>query len=80
MFRWKIAIEAVPFSSGKGAEADAKAAGAEDGPLFFYADGDDIHAAVKMARCFADGIECNPAVWKARVIGIYIERHEKRAA
>ena len=72
--RWKIAIEAWPHSTGNGNEADKKAAGADEGAHYFYVDADDIHEAMKMARCLAKGIERNPAVWKAPIFGVYVDR------
>lgn len=72
--RWKIAVEAWPHSTGNGDEADKKAAGADEGAHFFYVDAGDIDEAMRMARCFAEGIERNPAVWKAPILGVYVER------
>lgn len=67
--RWRIAIEVWPHSSGKGQEADQKTAG--DRELYFYADAEDIDAAIRCARCFAEGIRANPAVWMAPIVGVH---------
>jgi hypothetical protein len=72
MHRWRITIEPHPFSSGKGAEADRKAAGADEGSHHFYVDAGDIREAMKMAQCFAEGMKRNPAVWEAPIIGVCV--------
>lgn len=72
MLRWRITIEAWPHSTGAGAEADQKAAGARE--QYFYADADDFTEATKLARCFADGVKANPAVWMAPIMGVHVWR------
>ena len=72
MNRWRITIEAWPHSTGNGAEADQKAAG--DRERYFYVDADDIEHAMKMARCFAEGMRANPAVWMAPIMGVHVSR------
>ena len=75
--RWQITIEAWPHSTGAGAEADQKAAG--ERTHYFYVDADDIHVAMKMARCFAEGMERNPAVWCAPIYGVHVYRKAQTA-
>jgi hypothetical protein len=72
MNRWRITIEAWPHSTGNGQEADQKAAG--DREHYFYVDADDIGAAMKMARCYAEGMERNPAVWRPPITGVHVDR------
>ena len=76
MNRWRIIIEACPHSTGAGQEADQKMAG--DRERYFYVDADDIREAMKMAHCFAQGIETNPAVWRAPITGVHIDRSRER--
>jgi hypothetical protein len=73
MHRWRITIEVHPHSTGNGAEADRKAAGADDGAHHFYVDADTIREAMKMAECFAEGMKRNPAVWEAPIRGVCVE-------
>lgn len=70
MKRWRIHIEAWPHSTGAGADADQKAAGARTN--YFYVDADDITDAMQMARCFAEGVKRNPAVWMAPIWGVSV--------
>lgn len=72
MKRWRITIEAWPHSTGAGQEADQKAAG--DREHYFYVDAENIRDAMKMAECFAQGMERNPAVWKAPILGVHVDR------
>jgi hypothetical protein len=69
--RWRITIAVYPHSTGNGAEADKKAAGAEDGDHYFYVHADDFSTAAKMAECFSDGVASHPAVWKAPIMGVH---------
>ncbi len=69
--RWTITIAVCPHSTGNGQDADQKAAGAEDGDRHFYVDADDFDEAAKYARCFSEGIESHPMVWKAPVMGVH---------
>ena len=68
--RWKIAIEAWPHATGKGAEADQAAAGERTN--YFYVDAEEIAEAVTMARCFAEGMMRNPMVWQAPIVGVHV--------
>lgn len=70
MKRWRITIEVWPHSTGGGKEADQKAAG--DSPRYFYVDAEDFEAVCLMARCFAEGIRTNPAVWHAPIRGVHV--------
>lgn len=70
MDRWRITIEVWPHSTGAGQEADQKAAG--DRTNYFYVDAQDIADAMKMARCYAEGLERNPAVWRAPIRGVHV--------
>lgn len=70
MRRWRITVEAWPFSTGKGRDADQKAAG--DRTHYFYVNADDIEEAMKMARCFSEGMKRNPAVWMAPIFGVHV--------
>jgi len=72
VLRWRITIEAWPHSTGKGQEEDQKAAG--DRERYFYVDAEDIADAMKMARCFAEGMKANPAVWMAPIMGVHVDR------
>lgn len=72
MRRWRIAIEARPHSTGNGNEADQKLAG--DRIAYFYVDAGDISDAVKMARCFSQGMQHNPMVWEAVIVGVHWEK------
>lgn len=74
MNRWRITIEACPHSTGNGADADQKAAG--DRVHYFYTDANDIDEAMVRARCFAEGMKCNPAVWMAPILGVHVDRSE----
>ena len=69
--RWRIIIAVYPHSTDKGQDADKKAAGAEDGDKYFYVNAGDFDDVVKMARCFSEGIESHPAVWKAPIMGVH---------
>lgn len=71
MSRWEIHIEAWPHSTGKGADADQAAAGERN--HYFYVYAEDIGEALKMAQCFAEGMESSPAVWRAPIVAIRIE-------
>lgn len=77
MNRWRIIIESWPHSTGKGQDADQKAAGERE--VYFYVDADDIRDAMKMARCFAEGMECNPAVWRAPITAVHVDRSREMA-
>jgi hypothetical protein len=68
--RWKITIAVYAHSTGNGAVADKKAAGAEDGDHYFYVDADDFRTAAKMAACFSEGVKSHPMVWEAPIIGV----------
>ena len=70
MERWRITIRAWPHSTGNGQEADQKAAG--DPEHYFYVDANNIREAMKMAECFAHGMERNPAVWQAPIMGVHV--------
>lgn len=70
MMRWRIQIEAWPHSTGAGQRADQAVAG--ERTHFFYVDAYDITEAMKMARCFAEGMERNPAVWRAPIYGVSV--------
>ncbi|MDB5412107.1 MAG: hypothetical protein JWR10_442 [Rubritepida sp.] len=72
MNRWRITIQAWPYSTGSGAATDQKAAGERE--QNFYVDASDIRLAMKMAECIASGIEANPAVWQAPIVGVQVER------
>lgn len=72
MRRWRITIRVWPHSTGKGRDADVKSAGADDGDLYFYVTADDFKEASKCAFCVAQGVEANPAVWKANIIGVAV--------
>ena len=65
MHRWRISIAVHPFSG-----ACRKAAAADDGPHNFYVDARDIREAMKMAECFQQGMQRNPAVWEAPILGV----------
>lgn len=68
MYKWHVIIEAWPRSTGKGADVDQAAAG--DRSQSYYVDADDIKGALQFARCIADGMTANPAVWIAPILGI----------
>jgi hypothetical protein len=70
MYRWRITIVVWPHSTGKGREADQEAAG--DREQEFWVDALDIEDAMRMARCFAEGLERNPAVWQAPIMGVHV--------
>ena len=72
MNRWRITIQVWPYSTGRGADEDQKAAG--ERVRYFYVNAHDIRDAMKMAQCFAEGIETSPAVWKAPIYGVNLER------
>ena len=76
MYRWRITIQVWPHSTGAGQEADQKAAG--ERVLYFYVNANDMGEAYKLARCFAQGVEANPAVWKAPIFGICTTDDDKR--
>lgn len=69
--RWRISIAIYAHSTGNGAEADKKAAGADEGDIYFYVDAQDFKEASKMAQCFSDGVRANPAVWEAPIMGVH---------
>jgi len=46
---------------------------------YFYVDAEDIGEAMKMARCFAEGMERNPAVWRAPIYGVHVYRKGQTA-
>jgi hypothetical protein len=66
--KWHIVIEAWPHSSGKGQSHDQQAVG--DRVQSYYVETNEIGDALQMARCIVDGIESNPAVWRAPIMGI----------
>lgn len=68
MWNWNITIEAWPYSTGNGADADQKAAG--DREQCYYVSAESIAEAITLARCIVDGIQSNPAVWQAPITGI----------
>lgn len=70
MHRWRITIQAWPHSTGNGQDADQKAAG--DRERYFYVNAESIRDAMKMAECFAQGMEHNPAVWHAPIMGVHV--------
>lgn len=78
LHRWRITIEVWPHSTGKGVDADQKAAG--DREHYFYADATDIDAALRMARCFVAGIQTNPMVWQAQIFGVHRMQNVERAS
>jgi hypothetical protein len=76
MNRWRITIEAWPHSTGAGKDADQKTAGERTN--YFYVDANDITEAMKMARCFQEGMLRNPAVWEAPIMGVHVYREAPR--
>lgn len=75
MMRWRITIAVWPHSTGNGNAADKKAAGAENGDLYFYVDAECFREASRLAECYAEGVQSNPSVWKAPVMGVH--RHDR---
>lgn len=69
--RWAITIDVWPYSTGAGQQADQERAG--ERRQHFYVDADSIRDAIKMADCCAEGIKRNPAVWQARIAGVYLK-------
>lgn len=68
MDRWRATIQVWPHSSGKGGEADQKAAGERVQTIEFTASGiDDAIAKVKL---YQRGVEANPMVWQAPIYKI----------
>lgn len=75
MYRGRITIQAWPHSTGRGADVDQKEAGERE--HYFYVDADDIRAAMKMATCFQQGMERNPMVWHAPIMGVHVWSREQ---
>lgn len=65
---WHITIEAWPYSTGAGNEADQKAAG--DRRKTFRVRAEDFHQASSFARTLAAGVKANPAVWQAPIVSV----------
>ncbi len=63
--KWDITIEAWPYSTGNGQEADQKAAGPRS--KTFRVRAEDFNQAVRFAQTLAAGVKANPAVWRAPI-------------
>ncbi|MBX9593287.1 MAG: hypothetical protein K2X46_02905 [Roseomonas sp.] len=70
MMRWRITIQQWPFSTGASQAKDQAAAG--DRELYFYVTAQSFAEAVKMAKCFQEGVQRNPAVWQAPIYGVHV--------
>lgn len=70
MDRWKITIEAWPFSVG-GAVPDQAAAG--DRAKDYVVRAEDAAEAMRLAEAIAMGVRANPAVWRAPITGVIKE-------
>lgn len=66
--RWEITIEAWPYSTGKGADNDQKAAGERVRRFYVYAE--DMREAYKLAQAYSEGVRSHDAVWEAPIMGI----------
>jgi hypothetical protein len=73
MIQWMITIEIWPYFTGKGQKIDQEAAG--ERIRYFYTDADDFREASKLARCFQEGVQANPAVWRAPITGVVVHRN-----
>jgi hypothetical protein len=71
MQRWLVTIEAWPHSTGKGQDADQKAAG--DRVQKFAVRAGDMEDALQAADYIAQGMRTNPMVWRAPITGIVQE-------
>ena len=65
---WHITIEAWPYSTGAGQEADQKAAGPRRKTCRVRAE--DFRQAASFAQTLAAGVKANPAVWLAPIVGV----------
>ena len=70
--RWKIVIEAWPYSTGAGHEADQATAG--DRKQFFYVTASEFSEAAKLAACFSQGMERSTTIWRAPIMGVFREQ------
>lgn len=68
MGRWVATIEAWPYCSGNGGEADQKRAG--ERVQTFYFNADDFDQAAEKARLIAIGMKTNPAIYKTPITGV----------
>lgn len=68
MRTWRITVEAWPYSTGAGSEADQKAAGARSANYDVKADG--LRDVVRLAEAIAMGVSANPHVWRAPIVSI----------
>lgn len=65
---WRVKILRWPYSTGKGADVDQKAAG--DRETTFLVKGDTIGHALQQALLYQAGVLSNPAVWQAPIVSI----------
>lgn len=68
MNNWLVTIQAWPHSTGNGQDADQAAAGEREKNYKIAAD--DARDAMRFAEAIATGVESNPAVWKAVIVGL----------
>ncbi len=68
MDHWRATVAVWPHSSGKGADVDQAFCGDRLQYLDFLAE--DIDDALRVVKGFVRGIETNPAVWQAPIIGL----------
>lgn len=69
MMKWKITIEAWPYSTGEGADKDQKACG--DRSHVFTTIAEDIKTALRHADLICQGIQQNPRVWQTVIMSIH---------
>lgn len=65
---WRVKILRWPYSTGKGADVDQKAAG--DRETSFTVRAESIGQALQQALLYQAGVLSNPAVWQAPIVSI----------
>ena len=65
MSRWRVTLEAMPYSTGQGADVDMKASGPRVREHTF--DAPEFHDAVKIAYAFQAGVKSSDHVWEAPI-------------
>lgn len=66
--KWKVTVVVMAYSTGRGADADRKAAGNREQSTVVECD--TIRHALRFADAFVNGIKTNPAVWEVQVYAI----------
>lgn len=68
MRRWKITVEAWPFSTGQGNVVDQKNAGPRSAD--YYVEARDATDALRLAQAIQQGVKASPHVWEAPITAL----------